>query len=154
MLSGHHNHHYSSTNNTSPSVMRLAVSTTLHCLVGCGTGEIIGMLLSMALGMEAIPSLILSLALGLVAGFALGIVPLLRSGFSLVKAAKTVIFSEGLSIVVMEGFEALTVITIPGLLHASIHEPLMWIGMLAALGAGFIAALPVNYYLIRKGMTS
>jgi hypothetical protein len=30
----------------------------------------------------------------------------------------------------------------------------MWIGMLAALGAGFIAALPVNYYLIRKGMTS
>jgi hypothetical protein len=34
----------------SPDLNRLALSATLHCLTGCGSGEVLGMVASTALG--------------------------------------------------------------------------------------------------------
>ena len=83
---------------------------------------------------------------------ALGIVPLLKRSMALGKAVQTVIIGEGLSIVVMEAFEVMTQIAIPGVMDAHLTSPLFWIGMVAALVVGFVAALPINIIMIRKGI--
>lgn len=134
------------------STFRLAVSATVHCLIGCGIGEVAGMVIATALGMSMISSMVLAVALGFVAGLALGVVPLLRAGFDFKKALKIVVVAEGLSIAVMEAFEVATQVMIPGVMEAGLASGLFWMGMGAGLAAGFVAALPVNYVMIRRGV--
>lgn len=134
------------------SHFRLAVSATVHCLVGCGFGEVVGMIIAAAIGMSMVSSMALSIILGFVAGLAMGIVPLLRAGFRIANALRTVLLAEGLSIAVMEAFEVSTQVLIPGVMEAGLTEGIFWIGMAAGLAAGFVAALPVNYVMIGRGV--
>lgn len=140
---------------TEPSrseLFRLAFSATFHCLIGCGIGEVAGMIISTAIGLNNLHSILLSVTLGFIAGMALGILPLKKFGFSLNKALKTVIIGEGLSIAVMEAFEVITELSIPGVMEAHLTDSIFWIGMVAALIVGFIAAFPVNYIFIKRGI--
>lgn len=134
------------------ATIRLAVSATLHCLLGCGIGEVVGMVIGTYLGWTMIPTMILAIALGFVFGFGLGIIPLLRKGFGIKEAFKIVFVAEFLSIAVMEAFEVGTQILIPGVLESGLTDVVFWFGMAAALLAGFLAALPVNYYMIKRGI--
>lgn len=134
------------------NTFRLAVSATFHCLIGCGIGEVSGVIIGTAFGMDMISTMALAVILGFIGGLFLGILPLLRASFTFRNALKTVIVAEGLSIVVMEAFEVLTQIVIPGVMEAGLTEPIFWYGMIAALAVGFIAALPVNYVMIKKGV--
>ena len=139
-------------NDKTQSTFRLAVSATLHCLIGCGIGEVLGVIIGTAFGLDMITTMIIAVILGFIGGLLLGIVPLLRASFTFKNALNTVIVAEGFSIVVMETFEVLTQILIPGVMEAGLTEPIFWYGMFAALTVGFIAALPVNYVMIKKGV--
>ena len=130
----------------------LALNATLHCLIGCGIGEVLGMIIGTALNMSMVDTTILSVIMGFVAGLSLGVLPLLKAKFTLKNAFKTVLIGEGLSIVVMEAFEVLTQWMIPGVMEAHLTDVIFWIGMAAALVVGFVAALPVNYVMIRRGV--
>jgi hypothetical protein len=136
---------------TKEGTMKLAVSATVHCLIGCGIGEVAGMIIATYFGMTSAGSLIISITMGFVFGFALGIVPYVRKGLSVSQSLKIVLIAEGLSITVMEAFEALTQVFIPGVMTATLQDGTFWMGMLASLVAGFIAALPVNYFMIKRG---
>lgn len=137
---------------TRSELFRLALSATFHCLIGCGIGEVAGMIISTAIGLNNLDSILLSIILGFIAGMALGIIPLRKHGFSLPKALKIVITGEGLSIAVMEAFEVITQVAMPGVMTAHLTDPIFWIGMTAALAVGFIAAFPVNYIFIKNGI--
>jgi len=132
--------------------MPLAVSATFHCLIGCGLGEVLGMVLSVWLGLSMISTTVFSIVLGFIAGLMLGIVPLLKRNFTVGGALRTVIVAEGLSIAVMEAFEFLTQWMIPGVMTAGLSDRIFWIGMVASLVVGFIAAFPVNYVMIKRGV--
>ena len=134
------------------STFRLAISATIHCLIGCGIGEFLGVIIGTAFGLDMITTMIIAIILGFIGGLLLGVLPLIRASFTFKNALKTVIIAEGLSIVVMEAFEVLTQILIPGVMEAGLTEPIFWYGMIAALAVGFIAALPVNYVMIKKGV--
>ncbi len=165
-MNTHHAHHHHSpasapvshANHQAPlpasrsELLLLAVSTTFHCLIGCGIGEVAGMIISTAIGLNNLDSIVLSVILGVIAGLGLGVRPLLKHGFTLSNALKTVIIGEGVSIVVMEAFEIMTQMAIPGVMDAHLTEPLFWSGMIAALAAGFVAALPVNYVFVKRGI--
>jgi hypothetical protein len=146
----HHNHHEEKA--WHPSRFRLAVSTTLHCLLGCGLGEVAGMIIGTALSLSIVKTIILAVSLGFVFGFLLGIIPLLKAGFSIQRAFRQVFIAEGLSIAVMETAEVLVQVYTPGVMESGLSSAIFWIGMLLALIAGFMAAFPVNYYLIGKGV--
>jgi hypothetical protein len=120
--------------------------------MGCGLGEIAGMIFSTLMNLGNTSSIILSLILGFIGGLVLGVGPWLKAGFTRGGAIKQVIYVEGLSIAVMEGAEALTEIYTPGVMTAHLHEPIFWIGMALSLGAGFVAALPINYLLAKRGI--
>lgn len=62
------------------------------------------------------------------------------------------LIAEGLSIAVMETVEVLVQVNTPGVMDAHLHEWAFWKGMLFGLAAGFIAAFPVNYLFIKRGL--
>lgn len=153
----HTHHHEHSHHQRSPVIskqenIKLALSATLHCLLGCGIGEVVGMIIATYFGFSMTGSLVISIVLGFVFGFALGIIPLLRKGISFSQSIKIVLVAEGLSIAVMEAFEVLTQVFIPGVMEAHLSDVIFWLGMLAGLVVGFIAAFPVNYYMIKRGV--
>lgn len=155
-MENHHHHHHAEPRNTpqngTENNVRLAFQATWHCLIGCGIGEVLGMVIATALGWGNVPSILFAVALGFLFGFILGMRPLLRAGFPFKNAFKTVLIAEGLSIAVMEGFEVLTEVFTPGVMSAHLNEPIFWFGMLLALAVGFVAAFPVNLYFIKKGI--
>ena len=150
-----HNHnHHSHENQISPTTnkLKLAASATFHCLLGCGLGEIVGVIIGTALAFSNVQTIVLAVSLGFVFGFALGLIPLLKARFRLKDAIRKVLIAEGLSIIVMETAEVLIEVYTPGVMAAGLASWLFWAGMLLALVAGFIAAFPVNYVLVGRGI--
>jgi len=115
-------------------------------------GEVAGMIISVLLYLDNHTSMILSIIMGAVFGFLFGMIPLKRAGFTWKFAFKQVLIAEGLSIAVMETFEVLVQIYTPGVMDAWLTDWIFWEGMLLSLIAGFIAAYPVNYLFVRKGI--
>ncbi len=132
---------------------RLATSATLHCLAGCGLGEIAGDAVGTGLNLSNGATVGLGLLFGLIVGFALGILPFRRQGLPFGTAARLVLIAEGLSIAVMEAAEASVEVFVPGLMAATLTQTFYWIGMMGALTAGFVVAWPINYVLVLRGVT-
>jgi Sec-independent protein secretion pathway component TatC len=65
-------------------------------------------------------------------------------------ALSIVIAADTLSITTMELVDNAVMYAIPGAMHATLVDPLFWISMPIALTVAFIAALPVNIYLLSK----
>src|SRR5687767_13117179 len=59
------------------SLNRLAVRATTHCLIGCGIGEVLGLVIASTLGWATLPSIVLAIALAFVFGYGLTLWPLL-----------------------------------------------------------------------------
>ena len=137
---------------TTRDKLKLATSATAHCLLGCGIGEVVGVVIGTALAWSNVKTLVLAVILGFVFGFALGLIPLLRARFRMKDAVRQVLVAEGLSIAVMETAEVLVEVYTPGVMQAGLTSWVFWGGMLLALLAGFIAAFPVNYILVGKGI--
>ena len=52
----------------------------------------------------------------------------------------------------MEAFEVVVQVYTPGVMDAHLSDWLFWKGMLFGLITGFIAAFPVNYFFVKKGI--
>ena len=131
---------------------KLAFKTTIHCVMGCGVGDTVGLIIGTVLSWTVFPIMILAIILGFIGGYGLTIIPLLKSGLKLKEATKITVISETASIAVMETAENGTAFLIPGLLTASFFAPVFWLGLLIAVFAGFLAAYPVNYFMISRGL--
>jgi hypothetical protein len=147
----HPSHHHVHANSKDNNIM-LAVSATLHCLIGCGLGEVLGMVLGTWWHMSNNSTMILAIILGAVLGLLFGMFPLLRAGYNFRRALNQTLIAEGLSIAVMETVEVLVQVYTPGVMDAHLNDWLFWKGMLLGLTAGFIAAFPVNYIMVKKGV--
>ena len=131
----------------------LAAQSTLHCLTGCIIGEVIGLGIGVELGLGTAVTIALATVLAYISGFTLGLVPVMRSrGLSLVAALKIIWLGEAISIGVMEvvmnavdyrmgGMAAMTILSWPFVR-----------GLLFAVPAGFLAAWPVNYWLLGRNL--
>ena len=138
-----HNTHDKSLNKT-------AVSATLHCLTGCAIGEVSGLVIGTALGLDTHVTLLLAVVLAFLFGYALSTLPLLKSGMALTAALSVVLAADTLSIAVMELTDNAVMAIIPGAMSASLVNPVFWIAMPVALTVAFFAALPVNKYLLKR----
>ena len=68
------------------------------------------------------------------------------------RAIRQVLVAEGLSIAVMESTEVMIQVYTPGVMAAGLASWIFWFGMGLALTAGYIAAFPVNFILVGKGI--
>ena len=133
------------------SLNRTAFSATLHCLAGCSIGEVLGMAIGTALGWGNLATIVLAIVLAFFFGYALTMLPLLRSGMTLGAVLPLAFASDTLSITVMEIVDNLVVVAIPGAMDAGLGSPLFWGSLAFALAVAFVAAFPVNRYLISRG---
>lgn len=129
---------------------QVALSATLHCLTGCAIGEVIGLIIGSIFGLHGVVTIILAIGLAFIFGYSLSLIPLLKSGMALKTALGLVLAVDTLSIATMELADNLVMVVIPGALNATLVSPLFWLSMSLALMAAFIAAYPVNKYLITK----
>jgi hypothetical protein len=135
-----------------PSLNRLAADATTHCLTGCAIGEVLGLVIAMQLGWEDLPSIALAVVLAYIFGYALTLRPLLRNGLALRAALGVAFAADTLSITVMEIVDNGVLLVIPGAMDAGITSLLFWGSLGLALAIAWVAAFPVNRYLIGRGL--
>ena len=133
------------------SLNRTAFSATLHCLTGCAIGEVLGIVVGTALGWSDVATIVLAIVLAFFFGYGLPMLPLLRSGMALGAVLPLAFASDTLSITVMEIVDNLIIVAIPGAMDAGLGSLLFWGSLAFALAVAFIAAFPVNKYLISRG---
>ena len=133
------------------SLNRTAFSATLHCLTGCAIGEVLGIVIGTALGWSDVATIVLAIVLAFFFGYGLTMLPLLRSGMALGAVLPLALASDTLSITVMEIVDNLIIVAIPGAMDAGLGSLLFWGSLAFALAVAFIAAFPVNKYLISRG---
>jgi hypothetical protein len=133
------------------SLNRTAFSATLHCLTGCAIGEVLGIVIGTALGWSNVATIVLAIVLAFVFGYGMTILPLLRSGMALGAVLPLAFASDTLSITVMEIVDNLIIVGIPGAMDAGLGSLLFWGSLAFALAVAFVAAFPVNRYLISRG---
>jgi len=128
-----------------------AVSATLHCLTGCAIGEITGLAVATALGWSDSASIAASVVLAFVFGYALTMIPLLRSGLRMRRVVPVALAADTFSIATMEIVDSLIVIAIPGAMAAGLTDGLFWGSLAVALFVAFWVAVPVNRWLLARG---
>ena len=69
------------------SLDRLAASATTHCLTGCAIGEVLGFVIATWRGWGNLATIAVAVALAYVFGYALTLLPLVRGGVPLRRAA-------------------------------------------------------------------
>ena len=129
----------------------MAISATLHCLTGCAVGEVAGLMIGTALGLAAGWTVVLAIALAFVFGYALSTLPLVKGGLGIGAALTLVLAADTLSIATMEVVDNAVMAVIPGAMDAGLVNPVFWVGMMIALTVAFVAAYPVNRYLMARG---
>jgi len=155
-----HDHKNCSHTETSPphhgeniSAFKTAAHATLHCLTGCMIGELAGLAIGVSIGLHPYASMVLSTILAFISGFSLTVFPLMRRArLDFTAALKAIWLGELLSIGVMELVMNSVDYHMGGIRVGSVFNPLFWEALALAVPAGYVAALPVNAWLISMQM--
>ena len=146
-----HAHHAHPTHHAPPSLNGLALRATLHCLTGCGIGEVLGMVTGTALQWSNGATIAASVALAFVFGYAMTLRPLLRAGIAARTAARLAFAADTVSIVIMEIIDNAFMLVIPGAMDLPLSSPAFWGSLAASLVLAGVAAFPANRWLIARG---
>lgn len=145
----HHDHH--AHHDDGPSLNRLSVSATLHCMTGCVLGEVTGLVIATALGWSDVASIALAVGLAFLFGYALTSRPLFRAGLSLSAVVPIALATDTVSISIMELIDNAFMLTVPGAMDAYIDDALFWAAMLGGFAIAFPFALFANRWLLARG---
>jgi hypothetical protein len=126
---------------------------TVHCLTGCVVGEVAGLAIGVTLGLPAFTTIALATVLAYASGMTLGLVPVMRrERVGMLAALRIIWIGEVVSIGVMELVMNWVDYEMGGMGAPSVASWMFWRGILVAAPAGFLAAWPVNYWLLRRNL--
>jgi hypothetical protein len=129
----------------------MALSATLHCLSGCAIGEIIGVTIGTHIGFAPHQTVILAAILSFASGYTVSTWPLVKAGLGFLKALRLVFTADTVSILTMTIADNVLILLIPGAMDKNLAHPVYWVSRILSLTAAFIAAYPVNAYLLKHG---
>jgi hypothetical protein len=129
----------------------LAVSATLHCLIGCVLGEVTGIAIGQALGWSDLGTIALAIGLAFLFGFTLTSLPLVKAGLAAGAVVSTAFAADSLSIAVMEAVDNGFVLLVPGAMDAGVGDLLLWASVLGGFVVAFPFAFLANRYMIARG---
>jgi hypothetical protein len=112
---------------------------------------VLGLAIATALGWSNLPSILLAVVLAFFFGYSFTAVPLLRAGLTLRAVIALALAADTFSIVVMEIVDNAIVLAIPGAMDAGLGDALFWGSLAFALAVAWVAAFPVNRWLIARG---
>ena len=109
------------------------------------------MIIGTALGWGNWETIALAVVLAFFFGYALTMLPLLRSGIAFGAAVPVALASDTISITIMEIVDNAIILAIPGAMEAGIGDGLFWGSLAIALLIAGAVAYPVNRWLIARG---
>ena len=141
-----HGHH-----GGSGGAFRTSAQATIHCLTGCVIGEVVGLSIGVTFGLGTWPTIILATGLAYLSGITLGLLPVMKNrGVGSIEAFRIIWIGEVISIGVMEIVMNFVDYQMGGMGAPSVASWMFWRGILFAVPAGFLAAWPVNYWLLKR----
>jgi hypothetical protein len=147
----HHDTARAETHAAGTSLNQLAFSATVHCLSGCATGEVLGLVIGTALGWSTLPTIALAVALAFLFGYAFTMIPLIRAGLAFGPVLKLALAADTVSILIMEIVDNGIMLIIPGAMEAGLASWVFWAALAVALLIAGAVAFPVNRWLIARG---
>ncbi len=132
-------------------LLKMAASATAHCLMGCAIGEMVGVTIGTHAGFLPHQTVLLASVLSFVSGYTVSTTPLLRAGVPFKKALHAVFAADTVSILTMTIVDNILMLVIPGAMDKNLAHPVYWLSRSLSLLAAFIAAYPVNVYLLKHG---
>lgn len=129
----------------------MALSATLHCLTGCAIGEIIGVTIGTQFDFASHQTVLLAAVLSFISGYSFSTLPLVKARLSFMKALRLVFAADTVSILTMTIADNIVMLTVPGAMDKNLTHPVYWVSRIVSLTAAFVAAYPVNAYLLRHG---
>jgi hypothetical protein len=133
------------------SLNRSAFQATTHCLTGCAIGEVLGMTVATAFDWSNAASITISVVLAFVFAYSLTLGPVLRANVPFRRAVGLAFASDTLSITTMELVDNAFILFVPGAIAAGLDDALFWWSLAVSLVIAFVAAFPVNRWLIARG---
>jgi len=126
-----------------------AITHTRHCLTGCAIGEITGMAIAQSWNN------ILQTAIGIFFAFLFGYSLTFwgaRKGRSVKDAIVLALAVDTISIISMVVIDNTLEWLIPGAINAHLSNSLFWWSEVVSLGAAFVLTVPVNRFLMARGI--
>ncbi|MGA5605075.1 DUF4396 domain-containing protein [Streptomyces griseoincarnatus] len=145
----HAMHHHTGT--APGATWSMAIRATLHCLLGCAVGEILGMVIGTALLWGNVPTMALAIGLAFVFGYSFTLFAVVRAGVSLKAAVKIALAADTVSIAVMELVDNAIIALTPGAMDAHLSEGLFWYALLGGFAVALLVTTPVNKWMIGRG---
>lgn len=130
---------------------RHAIRHTVHCLIGCGIGEIAGMLIASTLGWHRLGRLTLAVVLAFALGYSLTYRGIRRQTATAGEALKATIATDTVSIVSMELIDNIIEFLVPNALVVTAASARFWWGLAVALSVAFVVTVPVNRFMMKGG---
>jgi hypothetical protein len=131
---------------------RHAIKHTVHCLVGCGIGEILGMLIASAFGWHKVGRLSLAIILAYSFGYLLTYNGVRKQTVTAKEAIKITMATDTVSITSMELVDNTIEFIIPNALLVTATSFRFWWGLALSLSIAFIITVPVNRYMMSKSL--
>ncbi|HET6924838.1 MAG TPA: DUF4396 domain-containing protein [Candidatus Saccharimonadales bacterium] len=129
---------------------RHAISHTLHCLTGCGIGEVLGSAIGSAAGWPNLWQTVLAVVLAFAFGYGLTYRGARRHGASAADARGTALRTDTVSIISMEIIDNVLEYLIPGAMSAVVASWLFWWSLALSLGVAFVVTVPVNRLMMSR----
>lgn len=129
-------------------VTKHAVRHTLHCLTGCGIGEVLGSAIGAQAHWPNVWQTVLAVLLAFLFGYGLTYRGAHKMGSSNREAFKTALTTDTISIISMEIIDNLLEWLIPGAMNATIVQWLFWWSLALSLGIAFLCTVPVNRFVM------
>jgi hypothetical protein len=130
------------------SLTKNAINHTLHCLLGCSIGEVLGMVI--ASGWSNLAQTSISIVLAFFFGYLLTSRSLLKKGATKNEAIKGALATDTISITSMEIVDNSFIWLIPGAIHATLGDLLFWWSLALSLAVAFVITVPVNRFVISR----
>ncbi len=127
-----------------------AIKHTIHCLIGCGIGEILGMLIASFLGWHRIGRLPLAIALSFLFGYLITYRGVRKETKTSKEALKVTLATDTVSITSMELVDNTIEFIIPNALLVTAASPRFWWGLAVSLTIAFFITVPVNRYMMNR----
>jgi hypothetical protein len=112
---------------------------------------VLGVVIGTALDWSNFPTIALAIVLAFLFGYSFTAVPLLRSGLVLTAVIPIALAADTVSITVMEIVDNAVILVVPGAMAAGLGDGLFWGSLALALAIAWMAAFPVNRWLIARG---
>jgi Domain of unknown function (DUF4396) len=112
---------------------------------------VLGVVIGTALDWNNFRTIALAIVLAFIFGYSFTAVPLLRAGLTLAAVVSLAFAADTFSIAVMEIVDNAIILVIPGAMEAGLDDPLFWGSLAFALAVAWVAAFPLNRWLISRG---